>query len=407
MKVHETEKFEIFTVCNIAYLPRALVLGDSVLKYCGKKLKVVVFDAKCDIENLYRDIEIIWLEELGVPKWRELAFLYDIVEFSTSLKPFIAMKLMERAESVIFLDPDTCMFSSLDPILQDLENCSILLTPHYTAPQPRTELESDLPMMRFGSFNMGFFGVKNTEAGRNFLSWWHERCIDFCYMESQFGLSTDQKWISIAPCLFRDISISFNLGYNAAPWNTFEREITSVNGDECYLNNEYKLVFYHFSNFKHDDPQYLNKRASSEASNKYPLLEELGMEYSRRLQEKTGQVEITPYAYDFMSDGSFISPTLRRAYSAVRSELPEGHNPFDSLGVVGKFAKKNALLEKNKTAYAYPGIKDAEKHTNTMNFIYIVLRLVLRILGPNRFYDLSKLMVYLSTYRRNRGLWRL
>jgi hypothetical protein len=35
------------------------------------------------------------------------------------------------------------------------------------------------------------------------------------------------------------------------------------------------------------------------------------------------------------------------------------------------------------------------------------MRLCLRLLGPNRFYDLSKLMVFLSIYRRNRRLWKL
>ena len=38
-------------------------------------------------------------------------------------------------EKVIFMDPDTCFFGSVEPILNDLEDNSILLTPHYTTPQ--------------------------------------------------------------------------------------------------------------------------------------------------------------------------------------------------------------------------------------------------------------------------------
>jgi hypothetical protein len=108
-----------------------------------------------------------------------------------------------------------------------------------------------------------------------------------------------------------------------------------------------------------------------------------------------------------MSDGSYISPTLRRAYAAVRAELPSSHDPFDSAGPVGCFARKNALIQKNAQSYRYQGLKEAQKHSTTLSLIYLTLRVMLKLVGPNKFYDLSKLMVYLSIYRKNRKLWKL
>lgn len=227
-------------------------------------------------------------------------------------------------------------------------------------------------------------------------------------MESQFGLSTDQKWVSIAPCFFNFLKISFNPGYNAAPWNTFERRLTSKQGDRYLVNDEFPLIFFHFSNFDHDDPQYLNKRASSERGVEYELLNELGVEYSRRLKHFEDAYVRAPYTYDYMSDGSYISPTLRRAYASVRLRLPRDTDPFDSTGCVGAFARKNRLVRKvEKVKYRYPGLRDARNNSKTLALIYWAMRILLHILGPNRFYDLSKLMVFLSVYRKDHKYWRL
>jgi len=407
MEIQKYNNIAVFTVCNVAYLPRSLILADSLMKFNKIKLKVILFDRKQNVNYPKEAVDIIWVEDLGVPKLSELAFMYDIIEISTSLKPFIASKLLCDFNSVIFLDPDTCLFSSLDPILDDLKKHSIVLTPHYTTPQPNTPGESDLAMMRFGSFNLGFFAIRKSTEGIKFLDWWHDRCIEYCFMESQFGLSTDQKWITIAPCLFEDIYVSFNLGYNAAPWNTFERTLSKTDNGDYMINDTFPLVFFHFSNFDCSDTQYLNKRASSEIKVGYPVLKEIGDWYASVLNEKSALVSNIRYSYDYMSDGTFISPTLRRAYASVRKELPLNHDPFDSQGPVGEFSRKNLLVGEAGGSYSYPGFNETKKHGCALKSIYMLLRLILRFVGPNRFYDLSKLFVYLSIYRKNRDLWKL
>ena len=398
----------VFTVCNIAYLPKALVLADSLREHNQMRLNIVLFDIKQELTPSPESVDIIWVEDLGVPEWKQLAFIYDIIEFSTSLKPYIALKLLEKHARVIFLDPDTAVYSSLEPVLNDLDSSPVVLTPHYIKPQPDTDDESDLGMMRFGSFNLGFFAVKRGSESTYFLNWWSKRCIDFCFMESQFGLSTDQKWVSIAPCFFEFLKISFNPGYNAAPWNTFERMLTGKRDNQYLVNNDYPLVFFHFSNFDHADPQYLNKRASSESGKLYELLNELGCVYSRKLKHYEEAMKRPAYSFDYMSDGSYISPTLRRAYASVKNKLQTGADPFDSNGPVGGFARKNGLLSRNaQHRYSYPGLKEAQKNLKIFGFIYWLMRLFLRAFGPNRFYDLSKLMVYLSMYRKKHGYWKI
>ena len=400
------QKYVIFTVCNLAYLPKARVLAESVLKYNNSKLTIYLIEKKTTVDLSGIEADIIWIEDMAIPEFYELAFKYDIIELSTSVKPYISLDLLKRFEKVIFLDPDTCLYHSVAPILSDLDSHAIVLTPHYTTPQSDHVSESDVGMMRFGSFNLGFFAVRNSDQGIKFLEWWSNRCFQFCFMESQFGLSTDQKWVSIAPCFFQDLYVSFNLGYNVAAWNSYERTITK-NAEGCYfVNNTFPLIFFHFSNFNAADPEYLNKRSTTEKNIKRPDLLEIGLVYKDALIAKTTDAASVKYGFDYMTDGQYISPALRRAYACILEELPRDHDPFDSIGAVGLFAKNNYLFEKTASPYKSSGFSDISNNKFQLNIIYFLMRILLRLVGPNKFHNFSRLLVYLSSYRQNRGLWK-
>jgi hypothetical protein len=415
LKITEIQKmrseYTIFTVCNIAYLPKALVLAETIYKFNNEKIKIYLFDRKTDMDFSKFEADLIWIEDLDIPNLYQLAFKYDIVEFSTSLKPYITLKLLEKYKNVIFFDPDVCTYDSVVPILNDLENHSIILTPHYTTPisnHKKTGWNNDLGMMRFGSFNLGFYAVKDSQQGIEFLTWWSDRCMDLCFMESQFGLSTDQKWITIAPALFQDLYVSFNLGYNAAPWNVFERKIERINNDNYIVNSTYPLIFFHFSNFNKSDINYTNELSNYGEEINCPALADLGAHYLGILNQKENEVLKKDYTFDYMSGGEYISPTLRRAYACILIEMPQNHDPFDTNGPVGIFAKKNHLFEQKTKVESKKsiGFKNFEIHKTKFKYIYKLMRLALRIWGPNKFHDLSRLMVYLSSYRQNRGLWK-
>ena len=400
------QEYAIFTVCNLAYLPKARVLAESVSRFNDAKLKIYLVEKKVPVDLSAIEAEIVWIEDVGIPNLLQLAFKYDIIELSTSLKPYLTLKLFEIYEKVIFLDPDTCLYHSVAPILGDLDDHAIVLTPHYTTPQSDHLSESDVGMMRFGSFNLGFYAVRDCQQTRDFLSWWSERCFQLCFMESQFGLSVDQKWVSIAPCFFKDIHVSFNLGYNVAPWNSYERSLTKDGGGRYIVNGSQPLVFFHFSNFDETDLEYLNKRSLPEKNVRRPDLLEIGAAYKEALARKATKAASMKYGFDYMSGGEYISPTLRRAYACILEELPPGHDPFDSAGAVGDFARNNSLLERNASPYKAVRLADVPRNGFQFKVIYFFMRIVLRVIGPNRFQNFARLLVYLSSYRQNRGLWK-
>lgn len=392
----------VFTVCNLAYLAKALVLAHSLIKFKEVKLKIYLFDRQIDVALPTELADFIWIEDLAIEDLDEYAFKYDITEFSTSLKPLLTLELLKTHNSVVFLDPDTCLFSALDSIWSDLASHDIVLTPHYVTPKP----DSDVGMMRFGSFNLGFFAVNKAPEAERFLTWWNVRCLDMCYFETQFGLSTDQKWVSIAPCFFPTLYISFNLGYNVAFWNVHERVISAGASGGYLVNNEYPLVFFHFSSFDEAHPELLSKRPFSDKLQKRADLLELSLAYKSALEVNKSSISETPYAFDYMSAGEYISPTLRRAYASVYKEFPPKHEPFNSRGIVAAFARKNHLFER-QGRYQPSGFGDLEENRRKFVFVNVAMKGILYLLGPNRFMNFSRLLVYLSSYRLNRDLWKL
>ena len=405
--MEENKTVAIYTVCNIAYLNKARVLADSLWQYDSIKLKIYLIDTKRDLPIDDTSSNLYWIEDCAVPDIYSLALRYDITEFSTAVKPFISIKLLKDHTKVIFFDPDICIYNSIQPIIEDLNSCSILLTPHYLTPEAYLAPDGDLGMMRFGSFNLGFFAVKQSEQGRKFLEWWSDRCFRYCYFEPQFGLSTDQKWITIAPCFFSEIKISFNMGYNVAMWNSHERWLTSIGNEKYLVNEQYPLIFFHYSSFDEQNPSNLSKRSFSEKFKNRQDLKNMAEGYAVKLKERRIENQYTKYGFDYMSDGTYLTPTHRRAYSCVLAELPAEHNPFDSNGFVGKFFRRNYLQGTTSSIYKSEGYDTISKHQLKLKIIFYIMKILLRILGPNQFYNFSRLFVYLSSYRQLRGLWNL
>jgi hypothetical protein len=355
---------------------------------------------------LDQSYEIRWIEDQEIPNFNHIAFMYDVTEACTSVKPFLTLLLLKKFSSAIYLDPDICVYSNLSELSVLLDKYPIILTPHYITPIDDPLLDYDLSLMRFGSFNLGFYAVNDSDEGLRFLNWWSERCINLGFAEAQFGLSVDQKWVSIAPCFFENIKILFDRGYNMAFWNLHERELSLVN-NEYVVNNRYTLKFFHFSSFNINNPTMVSSRPHHWNQTGRDDMSALSLKYAEELKDNDFGLSKVKYAYDYLSNGDYISPVLRRAYAAVYKELKNDYDPFDSTGFMGKFIRKNHLKESDNKVYKplyESNLGGYGWQFKTINFIF---RTILRFVGPNMFVNYSRLLVYLSSYRKNRKLWKL
>lgn len=391
------------TICSTNYMAKAIALRESYLSFHPESdFYILIVDRKHDrFQGLASDIQILWVEDLGIKYFIHYAMKFDIVELSTNVKPYTMTILLGHYDQVLYLDPDICVYSELSPVFDALACNSIVVTPHALTPKET----SDCEFLRFGSFNLGFLGVSKCEEGFEFLDWWSRRCLEYGYTEPQLGLSVDQKWIDLAPSFFAGLKILRDPGLNVAPWNLHERTI--LRREEAWLVNEkYPLRFFHFSSFVAGDPHAIaHKQTQLERIGRSDLHELLDG-YADCLAKSGGErYSHEIYSFDYFDDGLYVSRTLRRFYAALESKFPREENPFAHNSAVQRFAVSQGLVKKSLKIAVRPKFSQCSEYSKEINIISFVLRNILRLVGPNRYFYLMNYMAHISSIRNQCGLF--
>ena len=201
-----------FTSAAINYIPKVRLLLDSIREFHPEaKIHLALADERPANLALDEMFDSVWSPaDLSIENWKSWAFKHTIVELATAIKPFVLEKLLVNdGDRVIYMDPDTVLYSRLDDVLQTLEHASIGLTPYQTTPEDdwRAVVDNEICSLQHGIYNLGFVAVAATDAGRAFAAWWRERCYRLCIDDVPNGLFTDQRWVDLVPALFPEVAI--------------------------------------------------------------------------------------------------------------------------------------------------------------------------------------------------------
>ena len=306
----------IFTIASRNYLHYAKTLMQSVHEYCpDADLVVGLCDVRCERtsnEDLFTCVELASLD--NIPELEKFMFRYTILELNTAIKPYIFEKLFERGYSkVIYFDPDICVYSSLDRMLAQLESQEMLLTPHITRFLDDGKRPSELDILVSGTYNLGYLGLRKSPQMSDFLHWWQAKLYEECVVDVARGIFVDQKWIDLAPGLFRNVSVVRNEGWNVANWNLNHRTLSRREDGKIFANED-ELVFFHFSGFSLNDDSVSRHQTRFNKRNICELTKELYTDYGSRLIEN-GYYHFSniEYHYNFLSCGTRI-PDLGRHF---------------------------------------------------------------------------------------------
>ena len=292
----------VFTICAKNYLSRAQTLGDSIKAIDPDLLFYIFLSDELDgsIDLAQQKYPIIEAKFLGIPQWRNMAFYYDILEFSCAIKPFCFQYLAQNYNygNIIYFDPDIYVYNSLGPIMDSLRDHCIVLTPHVTNLSLTSDGASpDSSLLFVGAYNLGFIALRVCPVATEFLSWWGARLVDRGFADICEALHVDQKWIDLVPGLLgNSVLISRNHGLNAAQWNIHERELTERNGN--YYMNDDPLIFYHHTSFDPHHPARMAQRQNKFTLENRPEFTRLIEGYAAHLL-RNGYDEYSklPYAY--------------------------------------------------------------------------------------------------------------
>lgn len=398
----------VFTVCSANYLEKAMAMCLSLLSHDPQvDVLVVLVDTKRAVTVENSRIRIVWAQDLGFPDFLQCAFKYNIIELNTALKPFIARWILRHYAKVVYLDPDVCVFASLRAVLDGLAQAATLFTPHALSPYPGAGRPSDLDLLRFGSFNLGFFAANDSKDADDLLAWWHDQCLESCFYEPQMGLGVDQKWIDLAPAFFGGVGILKDVGMNVAFWNLHERHISLRDG-VWRVNGDAPLVFVHFSSFADADRTIVAGKQTRYPPGAREDFAAAGDVYRERLRSVKGMVKCaTDYGFACFSNGRSIAPTLRRVFAALQeTKFKDCVDPFSADGPVYAFAKRHGLLSRRPAFIAHQTFREVDGYRRERRVIAVVFRLLLRLLGPDRYFSLMRYFAHYSSILNQTDMFR-
>ena len=250
-----------FTSLTSAYLPNGRIIAESFKRYHPDMDFILLFNDRTPsfVDWAEEPFDsVVFSEWLNIKRpWARWSANYSVIEHCTAIKGVAAEYIMDVLgyDLVIYLDPDTQVFSRLDEIFNLVKSgeAETILTPHITDCEvtPYGIWSHEIAALKHGTFNLGFFVVTNKPEGRKFLRWWAERLVDYSHIDFAKGTFTDQKWANLAPYIFDKVKVLTDRAYNVATWNMQGRKISKRDNLE-WMVNEQPLRFYHFSGFGHD-----------------------------------------------------------------------------------------------------------------------------------------------------------
>jgi hypothetical protein len=386
------------TIVSLNYLAYARTLCESFLHFHPDcRFYVLVVDRlPADFVREEELFEMVLVEELGIADFTSVAFKYDILELNTNVKPtFLKRLLGEGYEQVLYLDPDICVYHELDTVYEALRAHSIVLTPHVLHPVADGG-QTERIFLSGGSFNLGFIAIGAGEETNRFLDWWEERCLGLAFDEQRTGLFVDQKWLNLATCFFPSVGVLRDPASNMAYWNLQERSL-SAGGDGWIVNQSTPLRFYHFSGISVDGGEQISKFVSINLASR-PDLRDLFMDYRERLvRHGIRHAYKGGYAFGTFENGQYINRLTRAIYASRLSEF-SGEDPFRATSKFYKWAEGAHVLGSSDTMNAHTA-KNFEGKDRRIRAIHFVLRLLLRVVGADRYTLLLKYLSYISILR--------
>lgn len=264
------------TIFDSYYLDKAMVLYESLCKVASDEFHIYIFcfddrsreilgDMKLGSATIlhHTNLEETYPELVDIKKTRSKA------EYCWTCTPASIEYVLNHFEvdNCTYIDADLCFFSNPKVLFEEIENtrADIVITPHRFS----DSLKDRRLEKRSGKYCVEFNYFNQSENAKKCLTWWRERCFEWCYHLYEPDRMGDQKYLMKFASLFEGVHELEHLGGGMAPWNLAQYEI--VDGREMRFKvkktgEEFSAVFYHFQNIRYISETTIN--ISSETHSK-------------------------------------------------------------------------------------------------------------------------------------------
>ncbi len=295
---------------------------------------LVIDDYEGYIDPAEEPFELVTPGELDIDGFERMAVLYDVVELSTAVKPWLLRWLLARSpdDIAVYLDPDMRLYARLDEMFAAVGEHGLVLSPHSVDPMPRDgKRPNEQDILVAGAYNLGFIGIGSGAFADQLLAWWAERLETDCIVDPTRGFFVDQRWIDLVPGMAESFHLLRDRGFNVAYWNLPARPI-SRDGDGTWRAADVPLRLFHFSGFDRTRPHLLSKHQDRISLGDHPDLALLCDLYANELLTAgADEARDWPYTYATTASGIALNAVMRNVYRKLVAAGEDVGSVFDAV----------------------------------------------------------------------------
>jgi hypothetical protein len=259
-----TGRAVVFTICNLGYLPQAMVAVNSYGSVSSSAKKIVfLVDAVCNAT--IGDVEIISLGDVklfageqNVDFDDDILKRYTVTSLCTAIKPIALLFTRLRFSGYdyyVYTDPDTYWMQK--PNL-DLQAGELNFFRHRNSLFD-TSGYSGRNFLTFGGMNLGL--IMDAGVSLETIKKWNAFALPINLESSMLGYYTDQRPADLM-VLSGQATSKYDERINLSYWNIADVQLTREQG--TYMVNQFgeskKLVMFHFSGYKKKLENYAAER---------------------------------------------------------------------------------------------------------------------------------------------------
>jgi hypothetical protein len=370
----ENLKIVAYTSCSVNYLAKARVFAKSLKSHAPSAIVVLCLN---DVLPVWFNVDdepfdlVLDPFSYGLPDTEQWIFKHNVMELCTAVKGMALEYLLNTYEADLFFyfDPDCYILHDPRCIADYLGDAGVGLTPHILVPETSEAgiVKTEISLLRHGLYNLGFLAVRPDEQGRTFAAWWRERLNNYCYIDYENGLFTDQRWMDLAPVVFPFVKVLRQPNLNVASWNISNRPIRIL-PDDTFEVDGLPLIFYHFSGVN-DQQTHRHIRQMFAAGSSAAT--EIERRYEAEITQH-GQQQLArhPWAYNYYSNGQNIDDTQRKLYRSSPDLMQAFSHPFQAQGYYNWLREHGHLDKSSLNKTRRKSIDDTMRHLVSEKFYF-------------------------------------
>ena len=328
---------DVCTIIAKNYVAYARVLARSFAEQHPEgRFHVLVID---DLDGLIQPEDepftVVSPRELAIDGFEQMAVLYNVLELSTAVKPWLLRWLLARSPDnlAVYLDPDMRLYAPLTDMFAAVREHGLVLSPHSLDPMPRDgKRPNEQDILIAGAYNLGFIGIGSGAFADQLLEWWAERLETDCIVDPSRGFFVDQRWIDLVPGMADSFLLLRDRGFNVAYWNLSARAIRRDPDGTWHAGTD-PLRLFHFSGFDHTRPHVLSKHQNRISLADHADLAALCQSYADELIEAGAEDAADwPYTYATTASGVPLNAVVRNVYRTLVAAGEAGESVFEPSG---------------------------------------------------------------------------